>query len=244
MRCTVKTFNSERGFGFIVSETGEDVFFHISDFSDGGNISAGSRVKFDIGRNSKGNCAKNIRYSQCFIVRAILGIMNKPQTSGPSNSKNSSSRSKFFTLQGKSIRISNIKSFSLESIPSIELNGSCYYHYETGYDGESKIRYTPSESNSIFPDWMKDSLLGKFFVVPDKHLHFKKFRQFGSGWFEQQGVRHLIPDLKNAGIDVKYFDAPVLVVLTFQNETYRFSDIEHPDRINKAYNKLRGYMKS
>ena len=242
MRGTVKTFSSDRGFGFIVPETGEDVFFHISDFRDGGNISAGSRVKFDIGRNSKGSCAKNIRYSQCFIVRAILGMVDRPKASGQSSSKSSSCRSKFFTLQDKSIRTSNIKSFSLESIPSVELNGSCYYHYEAGYDDERKIRYTPSESSSIFPDWMKDSLLGKFFVVPDKHLHFKKFRQFGSGWVEQQGFRHSLSDLKSAGIDVKYFDAPVLVVLTFQNETYRFSDIEHPDRIHKAYNRVRGYM--
>ncbi len=126
----------------------------------------------------------------------------------------------------------------------MELNGSCYYHYESGYDDESKIRYSSSESSSILTDWMKGSLLGKFFVVPDKHLHFRKFRQFGNGWVEQHGVRHSIPDLKRAGIDVKYFDAPVLAVTTFQNETYRFSDVDHPNRINEAYNRLKGYMKS
>ena len=244
MRGTVKTFNSERGFGFIAAETGEDIFFHISDFKGSGNVSIGSRVKFDAGHNSKGLCAKNVRYSQCFLLRAVVSIWNKPQTSGQVSRKTSSSNPKFFTLQGKSIRLSNIKSFSLESIPSVELNGSCYYHYESGYDDESKIRYSSSESSSILTDWMKGSLLGKFFVVPDKHLHFRKFRQFGSGWVEQHGVRHSIPDLKRAGIDVKYFDAPVLAVTTFQNETYRFSDVDHPNRINEAYNRLKGYMKS
>ena len=55
---TVKWFNSEKGFGFIQIENGNDEFFiHHSEIQSSGY----GRVSFEIGRNEKGPQAKNVR---------------------------------------------------------------------------------------------------------------------------------------------------------------------------------------
>ena len=63
---TVKWFNSEKGFGFIQIENGNDEFFiHHSEIQSSGNgrvsLDEGQRVSFEIGRNEKGPQAKNVR---------------------------------------------------------------------------------------------------------------------------------------------------------------------------------------
>jgi CspA family cold shock protein len=46
----VKTYISERGFGFLKpDEGGADVFFHVSQCSDGDDISVGDAVRFEVG---------------------------------------------------------------------------------------------------------------------------------------------------------------------------------------------------
>lgn len=47
---TVKWFNSEKGFGFISSETGTDVFAHFSEIKVDGfkTLEEGQKVTFDI----------------------------------------------------------------------------------------------------------------------------------------------------------------------------------------------------
>ncbi len=60
---TVKWFNSNKGFGFIEQEDGEDVFVHYSSISSTGfkNLEEGDKVSFDIERDDKGPKALNVR---------------------------------------------------------------------------------------------------------------------------------------------------------------------------------------
>lgn len=60
MEGKVKFFNSSKGFGFITSEAGEDVFVHISAL-DGLTINEGDDVSFDIVDGKRGKAASNIK---------------------------------------------------------------------------------------------------------------------------------------------------------------------------------------
>lgn len=59
----VKFFNSEKGFGFISREQGEDVFVHYSNIQGSGyrSLEEGQRVEFDVAPGRKGEEAQNVR---------------------------------------------------------------------------------------------------------------------------------------------------------------------------------------
>jgi CspA family cold shock protein len=60
---TVKWFNSEKGFGFIAREDGDDVFVHFSAIEGTGykSLEEGQNVEFEVGPGRKGDEARNVR---------------------------------------------------------------------------------------------------------------------------------------------------------------------------------------
>ena len=59
---TVKWFNETKGYGFISSDGGEDVFVHFSAIQSDGykTLSEGEHVEFDLMTREKGNHASNV----------------------------------------------------------------------------------------------------------------------------------------------------------------------------------------
>ena len=59
---TVKWFNDAKGFGFITSENGEDVFVHYSAIQGQGfrSLAEGTPVEFDVVNGPKGLQAANV----------------------------------------------------------------------------------------------------------------------------------------------------------------------------------------
>ncbi len=65
MKGTVKMFNKEKGFGFIRTEDGQDVFFHYSSLNMDGYKTAevGEKVEFEMEQSDRGLRATNIKRS-------------------------------------------------------------------------------------------------------------------------------------------------------------------------------------
>ena len=59
----VKWFNESKGFGFIETDEGKDVFVHFSAIQGNGfkTLSEGQRVSFDIEKGQKGPAAANVK---------------------------------------------------------------------------------------------------------------------------------------------------------------------------------------
>ena len=62
MQGTVKWFNAEKGFGFIESSEGGDVFVHFSAIQKEGfkTLEEGQKVEFDIVNGNRGPQASNV----------------------------------------------------------------------------------------------------------------------------------------------------------------------------------------
>ncbi|OLS02789.1 cold-shock protein [Tissierella creatinophila] len=62
MKGTVKWFNAEKGYGFITTEEGNDVFAHFSQINKEGfkTLEEGQEVTFDVVQGQKGLQAENI----------------------------------------------------------------------------------------------------------------------------------------------------------------------------------------
>ncbi|WP_018664746.1 cold-shock protein [Heyndrickxia acidiproducens] len=60
---TVKWFNSEKGFGFIEREGGDDVFVHFSAIQGEGykTLEEGQKVTFDVEQGARGPQAANVQ---------------------------------------------------------------------------------------------------------------------------------------------------------------------------------------
>lgn len=60
---TVKWFNATKGFGFLTTEDGQDVFVHFSALEDNGEyrtLDEGQKVEFEIVEGEKGPQASNV----------------------------------------------------------------------------------------------------------------------------------------------------------------------------------------
>ncbi len=62
MTGTVKWFNGDKGFGFITTDEGNDVFAHFSQINKDGfkTLEEGQKVSFDVAQGQKGPQAENI----------------------------------------------------------------------------------------------------------------------------------------------------------------------------------------
>jgi CspA family cold shock protein len=62
VRGKVKWFNNQKGFGFISSESGTDVFVHHSAISGNGykSLDEGQEVEFEVQKGPKGEQATNV----------------------------------------------------------------------------------------------------------------------------------------------------------------------------------------
>jgi CspA family cold shock protein len=62
---TVKWFNAQKGFGFITTEEGKDVFVHFSGIVNQGfkTLEEGEKVQFDLIQGQKGEQATNVSKS-------------------------------------------------------------------------------------------------------------------------------------------------------------------------------------
>jgi CspA family cold shock protein len=58
----IKFYNTSKGFGFIVQDVGDDIFFHVSELR-GESANEGDKVEYEVGEGRKGACAMNIRES-------------------------------------------------------------------------------------------------------------------------------------------------------------------------------------
>ena len=62
MQGKVKFFDTDRGFGFIGRDAGEDVFVHVSGLQPGtAALTEGQAVEFEVGPGRKGDEARNVR---------------------------------------------------------------------------------------------------------------------------------------------------------------------------------------
>jgi len=59
MQGTVKFYNESKGFGFIKSEDGEEIFVHITGLVD--KINQDDRVEFEVTQGKKGLNAVNVK---------------------------------------------------------------------------------------------------------------------------------------------------------------------------------------
>lgn len=81
---SVKFYNTQKGFGFIIPDDGSpDVFVHVTALDDAGieTLQPGDRLSFEIGINSKNGRAKAIKLRPAAGIdptsnRSHLGLLN------------------------------------------------------------------------------------------------------------------------------------------------------------------------
>ncbi|QIL37853.1 cold shock domain-containing protein [Pedobacter sp. HDW13] len=59
MQGTVKFFNESKGFGFVITESGEEVFVHVTGLID--KVKQNDKVTFEIAQGKKGANAINVK---------------------------------------------------------------------------------------------------------------------------------------------------------------------------------------
>ncbi len=61
MKGKIKWYNPRKGYGFIVSEDGKDIFIHHADVPTDVNLNDDDPVEYEIEKSEKGSKAKNLK---------------------------------------------------------------------------------------------------------------------------------------------------------------------------------------
>ena len=77
---TVKWFNSNKGFGFIEQDTGDDLFVHQSEIRQDGFrfLNLGDRVEFEVGTGKKGPVALKVTRTQAAVPDKYPNFHEEP----------------------------------------------------------------------------------------------------------------------------------------------------------------------
>jgi CspA family cold shock protein len=59
MQGTVKFYNESKGFGFVITENGDEIFVHVTGLID--KIKQNDRIEFEIAQGKKGPNAVNVK---------------------------------------------------------------------------------------------------------------------------------------------------------------------------------------
>ena len=113
MKGRIKKYNKEKGYGFISAEDGKDYFFHISDVKSIVEIEMGQIVKFnETVETEKGLSAKKIEIEE---------------------------REKFINFSGVSVKLSNIKEYSIGETSRYCLK---LWKENPAYDGSIRAKWS------------------------------------------------------------------------------------------------------
>ena len=72
----VKWFDTERGFGFLATDEGEEVFLHASALPAGTSVKPGARVEFGVADGRKGKQALSVRVLEAPV--SVVAATRKP----------------------------------------------------------------------------------------------------------------------------------------------------------------------
>ena len=104
MKGRIKMYNSDRGFGFITGEDGNEYFFHISNVKSMIDVTRGMIVSFSSAVGPKGRVAKDIAVDASAPIKPV-----------------------FLAVGDERIKISNIKNYSLETVDRAVSPRNLYY---------------------------------------------------------------------------------------------------------------------
>jgi CspA family cold shock protein len=71
----VKFYDEDKGFGFIASDEGQEVFLHISALPEGAKVRQGARVEFSVADGKRGPQAMSVRVLD---VPSVVKLSRKP----------------------------------------------------------------------------------------------------------------------------------------------------------------------
>ena len=71
----VKFYDDDKGFGFIASDEGQEVFLHASALPEGASVRQGSRVEFSVADGKRGPQAMSVRVLD---VPSVVKLSRKP----------------------------------------------------------------------------------------------------------------------------------------------------------------------
>lgn len=216
MHGVIKSYNEKKGYGFITSDLGDDVFFHISSVNGLSEFLKGRTVEFGVEQSEKGTKANSV---------AILGSIESIRDfSGQKN------RMKFFRFKEKSVRISNIKSVELIDEDAIYICGDGQLktmYYKTGsIKGGLRVKEAISDLGGILKDENPELITFSFdfYTLPIyRRIEFYREMLEEISWKTKP--------------EISLFRASYIKIYTYQDERIILSDYSN-DYVMESYEKL------